>query len=354
MKMKKTILITGAGGNASIGFCRCLLKYKGFLLIGTDTNTSSINFAVTYKKYLVPSPDSANYLEVINKIIEKDKVDFLHAQPDKEIKILSKNREKIKTKILFPNDNSITIAQDKMLTNQILKDNNIPVPASFLIVSEKDVDKAFQKLESPVWFRATKGAGGQGSLLIKFPKIAKSWIEYWNGYGFFMASKYMPGKNLGWDSVWFKGKLIASHTKERLEYAVASSSPSGISGTSGVIKSVKRFDVEEICRAAVLAIDKHPQGVFSVDLKEDTKGNPYVTEINPARFLSSSTHLFAETGYNLPLIYTNLVFGKKPAKFRYPTGKLLFRHLDAAPLLLNSSYAKILPLKMTDNFLRIK
>lgn len=353
--MKRVILITGAGGNASVGFSKCLTNKKDYLLIGTDSHPSLINFAITDKKYLIPRADSPSYIKVLNEIIRKEKVDFLHVQPDKEIAVISKKRELIKTNILLPEDRSITIAQDKMSTYLVLKENEVPVPKSILISNEGDVDQAFKRLGSPVWCRSNRGAGGKGSLLVKSASVAKSWIEHWDGYGSFMISEYLPGKNLGWDSIWFKGKLVSSYTKERLEYAAASSSPSGISGTSGIIKCVRRSDIEKICMDTILAVDNKPNGIFSVDLKENINGKPYVTEINPGRFLSSSTHFFAESGYNLPLIYIELACGKKTLpKFAYPSGKLLIRSLDAPPLLFGSPEEKRLLTKMTDNYLEIK
>ena len=54
----------------------------------------------------------------------------------------------------------------------------------------------------------------------------------------FMIQEYLPGQNIAWDSFWFNGKLIASYTRERLEYPFKHISPSGITGTPTVSKII--------------------------------------------------------------------------------------------------------------------
>ena len=51
-----------------------------------------------------------------------------------------------------------------------------------------------------------------------------------------MIQEYLPGQNIAWDSFWYDGKLIASYTRERIEYPFKHISPSGITGTPTVSK----------------------------------------------------------------------------------------------------------------------
>lgn len=353
---KRRILVTGAGGSASIGFCRSLKKTNHYFLIGTDIDSQKILLADVDKKYLVPRADSKDYLRVINQIIRENRVEFLHAQPDVEIKSLVKVRDSLAAKTFLPSLKMVRIAQNKIETQRVLDKNRVPVPKSIVVKERQDIKKAFSLLGKKVWFRAIEGAGGKGSLLINDPKIAFAWIKHWDGFGKFMAARYLPGKNIGWDSVWYKGKLIASHTKERLAYAVAGSSPSGISGTAGSIKSIKRPEVDEIGRKAILSVDSQASGAFGVDLKENNRGRPFVTEINPGRFLTSSLHFFAETGYSLPDLYVRfgmgerVVFKKKP-----PVGCYMIRSLDALPIIYGEDYLQKIDKGLKSNrFMEVK
>lgn len=333
----KRILVTGAGGSASLGFTRCLKEAdEDIFLVGVDTNPLTVNFVETDKRFMVPRADSSSYIDVLNSIIGKLDIDFVHPQPDIEVLTIARNKHKLDAPTYLPDHDVISLAQDKLRSNSTWEDRGVSVARSFMIDGPEDVDTIFDELGSQVWVRAIEGAGGKGSLLCKTPEIAKSWITHWGGWGNFMGSEYLPGKNIGWDSVWKDGKLLESHTKERLAYAMAGSSPSGISGTAGTIVSLKRQDVSDIAKAAVLALDSKPNGVYAVDLKENQEGVPCVTEVNAGRFLTSSLHFFAITGYNLPYYYVRLAYGEEPSfDAEYPEGMCIIRTLDTPAKLLN-------------------
>jgi hypothetical protein len=53
-----------------------------------------------------------------------------------------------------------------------------------------------------------------------------------------MIQEYLPGQNIAWDSFWYEGNLIASYSRERIEYPFKHISPSGITGTPTVSKII--------------------------------------------------------------------------------------------------------------------
>jgi len=333
----KKILVTGSGGAASIGFVRCLRKSpEKIFLVGTDCNELFIHFSETDKSFLIPPANSPDYIDVLNEIISREHIEFVHAQPDVEITVLSENRDKVNANLFLPRKDTIKICQDKFRATQIWKRKDIPIANTVLISKETDIEKAFEEMGSPLWIRAIHGAGGKGALLVNKYEHAKAWIDYWSGWGKFMASEYLPGANFGWDGVFKDGELIANFTKQRLEYVLQEASPSGITGTTGVAKIVERHDVCKTAINAIYAIDKNPNGVFSVDLKENKEGIPCVTEINPGRFLTSSLHFFYMVDYLLPYLYVKIAYGEKlpDTKLKY-TNALLIRGLDTKPKLIN-------------------
>ena len=128
----------------------------------------------------------------------------------------------------------------------------------------------------------------------------------------FMLQQFLPGRNIAWDSFWHKGKLIASFTRERLEYPLKHISPSGITGTPSVSRIIIDEDVNEIGIKSIRAIDKKPHGNYAVDLKEDIDGNWHVTEIDSGKFhtttplwgYASTKFLKQDPLKNLPYLYT--------------------------------------------------
>ena len=58
-----------------------------------------------------------------------------------------------------------------------------------------------------------------------------------------MIQQYLPKRNIAWDSFWYDGELIASFTRERLEYPLKHISPSGITGTPSVSRIIIDYEV---------------------------------------------------------------------------------------------------------------
>lgn len=338
----KRVLITGAGGSASIGFTRCLkIAPEKIFTVGTDCNEKFIFNSETNVKILVPPAKSSVYIDVVNEIIEKYNLEFLHVQPDVEVGVLSENREKIKCSMFLPSKETIKICQNKLESNRIWQKKKVPTSRTIFIKNEEDLKEAFDVIKPPLWIRAIKGAGGSGSLLVQKYEHAENWIDYWNGWGNFMVSEYLPGSNFGWDAIFKDGDLMSCQTKERLEYVLSRASPSGITGTTAIAKSVDRKDINKIAEDAIRAVDPKPHGIFSVDLKEDKNGNFFVTEINPGRFLTSSLHFFYTTKNLMPYIYLKIAYKENVPenilKQKTPEGTILIRSLDSKPIILKEN-----------------
>ena len=99
-----------------------------------------------------------------------------------------------------------------------------------------------------------------------------------------MIQEYLPGKNIACDSLWYNGKMIASFTRERLEYPFKHISPSGITGTPTVSRIIIDERINEIAKKAILASDSNPNGSYAVDLKGNKEDKPIVTEIDSGKF----------------------------------------------------------------------
>lgn len=320
----KRIIVTGAGGPAASNFIKSLrLAPEKFYIVGTDINFYHLELSDVDRAYILPPVSSPNYLESLNRLIKKEKIELVHPQPDVEVAFLSENREKIITKIFLPAKETIRICQNKIETYKILKRNGVSVGETYLIENEKKLKMALQKLfknNKKVWLRAVRGAGSQASLPVTCFEHAKFWIDYWAKmkgirYGDFMVTEFLPGKEFAFQSLWKNGELITSQTRERIEYLFGNITPSGQTSTPSVAKTVHRKDVNRIATAAIKTVDPKATGIFCVDLKENKKGVPCVTEINAGRFFTTS-NFFSEAGSNMPYFYIKLAFGEKLPKLK--------------------------------------
>jgi len=341
----KRILVTGSGGSPAVNFTRSLREApENFYLVGTDADKYYLMRAETDARYLVPTVKDPQYLNVINYIIEKEKIEFVHAQNDAEVNFLSANREKLKAKTLFPAKETVRICQDKFLSFEKWEAAGIKVPKTMIIKSKADLEKAFGELGGKAWIRATSGAGGRGSLPVYDIATAENWLDFQKGWdGTFTASELLEKNTVTWMSIWHDGELVVAQGRRRLYWELSKISPSGVTGATGGGETVTDPVLDDIAQRAVRAIDGKPNGIFAVDLTYDKDGVPNPTEINIGRFFT--THLFfTAIGLNMPYIFVKLAYGEKLPSIKKklnpaPDHMVWIRGMDFEPVL--SSMADI-------------
>ena len=310
----KKILVLGCGGSAGITHIKALrMAPEPFYIVGVDVNQYYIEMSPVDKRYLVKhnNSDKVGYIDKINKIIKLEEIEFIHAQPDPEVQILSDNRERVLAKIFLPSKSAISISHDKWLTYETLNKASIPVAKTIKIKNATTLKHVFDDFKDTIWLRASHGAGGKASLPVRSFEHAKGWIEYWVEKGLrwtdFLASELLTGTEVSWLSVWSNGELICSQGKQRLEWVQAGLSPSGVTGTTAIQKTVSNDKVNEVGTLTVTALDQKPNGIYVVDTKENKNGISCVTEINPGRFFTTSL-FYPTAGVNMPYIYTKLAY----------------------------------------------
>jgi hypothetical protein len=344
----KRILVMGAGGVAGINFIQCLrLSGEKFYIVGCDINKWHLELTDVDKKYLVPYSIEPDYIETINTIIDREGIDFIHAQPDMEVEVLSENREDIHSNHLLPRRETILNCRDKMATNALLSKKGINVPLSIQVKSinnlKQDMEYIMNESDRDViWLRAIKGAGSKAALPVKSYRQAREWIHYWRSTKMlesrdFMISELLPGREYAFQSLWYKGELITSQARERIEYLFGNLFPSGQSSSPSVARTVHNEDVNRVATEAVNAIDEEATGIFCIDLKENSKGIPCVTEINVGRFFTTS-NFFAQLGSNMPYYYIKMglehIIFDLPKYDAVPEGFYWIRLVDGPPVIV--------------------
>lgn len=347
----KRILVTGAGGAASSNFIKSLrLAKENYFVVGTDSNKFHLELSQADSNYPVSPCNSPLFVEEINQIIKKERIDFIHPQPDPEVKVISDHRFQIKTKTFLPKINTLDICQDKWRTYKKLTSNNTPVPLSFLITTEKELIKASKilfKNQKKYWIRAKHGAGAKASLPVDNIALAKEWIKYWNRKDKlveFIASEFLDGAEYAFQSLWQDGQLIVSQARERMEYLFGYLTASGQTSSPALARTVSNEQVNEIATNAIKSVDKQATGIFCVDLKTNYKNIPCVTEINAGRFFTTSNFI-SEAGCNMPDIYIKMAFDK--LKNKYPKYNAVepniywVRMIDMGSKIIKSVYPEI-------------
>jgi hypothetical protein len=343
------ILITGVGGPTPRSFSIALKKYsryKTYELFATDINPLSIGLYQSdlfYKSYVIPKCNETTYWDKIEEIIKTHQIDLAVILPELEVMEWSKRAEekKLPCKALLPGSKIASLLFDKAQMTDLLDSLDLVPPSIKFDRNCSDFSTIFNKLGTDFWVRSSSGTSGLGSLRVNGEESLKNWIQINPDIKTFLASKYLPGRNLACKLLYFNGKLIRSACGERVNYIMAKVAPSGITGNTsfGRLLNEPRLVVE-----ATKAMDelfevsgslKH--GFFTVDFKEDANGKPYITEVNVRHV--AFTQCFAAGGANFAEDTIRIMDGDPNYDYNYKMyefekGLIFLRDVDSLPIMM--------------------
>ena len=300
----RNVLILGTGGSPGNGIVQSLKNAPEKLrIIGTEVDRFTGCRSTADKTYLTPNASSGNF-EALIKIIKREKICFIHAQPEREVLNLSEHRHLLDAagvKYLLPDHETIINCQNKFLSYNLWKQKGLRVPVTLIVNDENDLKESFRKLGPKIWLRKIKGGGGEGALPADNYDFARVWVSTHQGWGQYTAAELLSGQSTTWSSIWKEGELVIAQSRRRLSWEYGSKFLSGVSGITGIGMTVTDPELDEIAQKAILAVDPRPNGIFSVDLTEDLAGRLNITEINIGRFFTT-IYFFTEAGLNMPYI----------------------------------------------------
>ncbi len=316
--MGTRLLITSAGTGGSNNLIRSLQAGDPSLeIVGCHDDPFILKKSLADRKYLIPTSRGSRWARALRHICWTEEIDLVIPTTDADVLAVSPIRNMLRDRVFLPRPAAIERCRDKYRLARFLRAHGLPAPATYPVRNLKRIDDTFRRLgrRSRVWCRIRRGTGSLGAIPVKSPEQARSWIEYWREMRgvpptSFALSEYLPGRDLGCQSLWKDGRLVLIKTYERLSYLGTGSQPSQVSSIAALAKTVVEPRVVETCRKAVAALDRKASGIFSIDLREDSRGVPCITEINVGRF-SSATTIFDLAGkYNMAVTYVRLALGE--------------------------------------------
>ena len=327
------VLVTGAAGaiGMDLAFSLAQAKINVFATESDSDNFSLVSKNCNYynKVFRAPRAGNDDYLDRLNEIIIKEKIDLVIPNPDFEVSFISKIRNQIKSPLFLPSNETVQVLLSKSLTaNRI---GNL-APRTFDVESEQDLFDAIS-LEKVVWLRPKTGAGGKGSLVVSDSKFGWMWIKYWKDRGFsssWIAQEYLEGGNYNVTLIYDRNSnLCGMGMLERLSYIHEAISPTGVTGDVRLAKTVKLNNIIDVAKQAVKIIDKNPVGIFSVDLMGEK-----VSEINP-RF-AGRPRLYTLSGANFPAHIVDIELNNNSSFLESKEGYRLIRQVDIEPVAIKT------------------
>ncbi|WP_156918164.1 hypothetical protein [Bradyrhizobium sp. Cp5.3] len=346
--MAARLLFTNAGHAPSNNLARSLRRgAEPVFIVGCNDDQFTLKKSDADRHYLVPPVDHPEWSQALRWIVETERLDLIVPTVDSDPDSLSRVRKQLSEYLFLPPTSVLEICRDKYRLNALLRDNGVDAPASHQVKDLRHITKIFQELRGgrPLWCRVRDGAGALGALPVRTPEQARSWIRYWKEMrgvpvSSFMLSEYLPGRDFGCQSLWKDGELVLIKTYERLSYLGTGSQPAQVSSVAALAKTVFEPKVVDTCTRAIRLLDAKVSGVFSVDLKENARGVPCITEINAGRF-SSATNIFDLVGkHNMAASFVRLAQGVPvDIEDTYDAAPdwYMLRGIDGAPCIFHAS-----------------
>lgn len=341
--MSARLLILEAGTAPSNNVMRSLSAGdRSLVLVGCSSSSFNLKKSIARRNYLLPF-STRDYLPALRRIIRAERIDLVIPTSDADVFTLGKLRQRIGCRTFLPANSVIARCQDKYALTRSLRSQKIPAPLTYRIRSHGDVEAVFRRFRghTRLWCRIRTGSGSLGAIPVRTPGQVRGWMSFWEGMrsvpsGSFTLSEYLEGRDYCVQSIWKNGNLVLAKMAERILY-IDTGSPSGRSSMPSLAKTVHDSKAIGVASRAIRALDQRASGVFFVDMKERSAGDPCVTEINAGRF-ATMTNIHDLTGrYNMTVTYVRLALGEDihiPNAYDFGGGHYLVRSVDMLPAIV--------------------
>lgn len=347
----KTILITGIGGLTPRSIAKIIRKnHPDYKLIGCDINKKAIGFfmkGLLDKYFVCPKCTSNEYFPWIEKLVNEKEIDYAFVQPESEIVEWGDYYEKngkYPCKVFMGGKLLSMSLRDKSIMADLLKGTEF-IPKTIKVTQEnpryEDVEN---EIGFPCWIRATEGTGGLGSLKLDDISSYKCWLFINSTIPEFTVSEYLTGRHLANQMLYYNGEYVKGAALECVEYVMASTAPSHVTGNTHFGRFLNEDKINEFCDSCIKYLEKKlnvkAHGILSFDLKEDKDGKMKVTEVNIRHM--AYTGVMAEAGFDLIedtikiMEEGNCDNVVRNQFYHYEKPYVFLRDVDVEPLLLES------------------
>lgn len=282
--MVKNILVFPCGSEIGLEIYRSLKYSIHFKLFGGASVEDHGRYV--FENYIsgMPFVDDENFIDYLNSVIEKYKIDFIFPAHDSVVLKCAQNVNKIKCQVLTSCLDTCELTRSKLKTYTFFKDI-IRVPKIFTINTIT---------QFPVFLKPDVGQGSKGCL----KALSNAEVEAATKKdSSLLILEYLPGKEYTIDCFSdINGNLCYFQGRERARIF------NGISSNSFPVED-DRF--EKIAQKINSSISL--KGAWFFQVKEDMKGDLCLLEIAPR--IAGTMELNRMQGVNLPLIWAFMESG---------------------------------------------
>ena len=347
----KTVLLTGIGGLTPRSIAKTIRKnHPDYRLIGCDIDKKAMGFfmeGLLDERYLSPRCTDKDYFPWIEKLVRERHVDYAFVQPESEIVEWGDYFEKHGRYPcpVFMGCKRLSVSlKDKSIMADLLEGTDF-IPKTIKVSQQ---NPRFEDVENligfPCWIRATEGTGGLGSLKLDDLSSYKSWLFINSQIPEFTVSEFLTGRHLANQMLYYDGEYVKGAALECAEYVMANAAPSHVTGNTHFGRFLNEDRINEFCDGCIRYLEKRlnvkAHGVLSFDLKEDSRGNLKVTEVNIRHM--AYTGVMARVGFDLIEDTIRIMEDgfcdnvKRDRYHHYEKPYVFLRDVDVEPIVLES------------------
>lgn len=322
---KIRVILTAVGAPGAPTIIKALREDENIEIIGTDIRDEILGKYLVNKFYRVHRGTTPNFIEDIERIVIKNKVDVIIPLATLELNNLAKHKshfeEKLNCKICVSDYETLEVANNKIRLYEMFDGENF-IPRFIVPRNMREFEEAVYELGYPKKYVCVKipvGHGSRGFRIISsdtnewdlFQKEKpsnvfidlermKKILRQSDSFPEILVSEYLPGEEWGADT------LIDPTTHRLISVVIRKNTSLNLSipvactiRNNEEIKRIVNFIVKKLKLAYAV----------NFDFKYDENGKAKLLEINPR--LSASCILAVKAGVNLPLLIAYMALGKK-------------------------------------------
>ena len=346
-----TILVTGIGGLTPRSIATIIKRnHPDYKLIGIDINKRAVGFfmkGLLDEYYVCPRCTSGEYFPWIEKLVRERNIDYAFVQPESEIVEWGDYYDKHGNYPcpVFMGCKKLSVSlKDKSIMAELLEGTEF-IPKTIKVTQDNPRYMEVEKeIGFPCWIRATNGTGGLGSLKLEDVSSYKSWLFINSNIPEFTVSEFLTGRHLANEMLYYNGEYVKGAALECVEYVMANTSPSKVTGNTAFGRFLNEDRINEFCDRCIkyleskLGVKAH--GILSFDLKEDSRGELKVTEVNIRHM--AYTGVMAQAGFDIVedtiriMEEGNADNVSRAPYYHYDRPYVFLRDVDIEPILLES------------------